>query len=812
MVRFFATLIILIVASLTTHAEDLITLSSDKAGYVLGERAFLKVKINSQPLNPDNEYYFQSTFQDEGQKIVMLSDTEAFAVSNPLDDFSSKIWEVSLYIQNKKRAEEYNATIAFFRQKNLEIDEKLNKETSQSNRDILTQQKIRNEQIIVNSQAKLQAGRTFLQTKTLILTLDTLSPILKKSFVDPTIEITPDDPSKVYDLGEVAKFNVAISNATTDTELIVKGEVPTHQGRIPIILTKSTAANGSIDFTTATLNTGDEGRRKFIANVSYRSRSEAAYYRNIVIQSETRKGEYIILKSKTQDERKKAYYDMLIAELDRAIVYNNEKLHALLVKINDNSELAFRVRDPNLIIGFVLDVPTADLQEGSSTAKLKIKLNYEPDGNIFVDITPNQTPRIDIAWPSSLMFTPENWNEYQEVPIEAIADDYFEGTHSGEVTISSSGPDYDGLTAGPFSFNILDKQYSYVGLSLNSTSACAIKGKRLVCWGDGFDYVLGNGSQNTLSVPTVVTNYNEITKIGSGYHHRCFINDGAAYCWGQNGKGQIGVGGYASHVTTPTLVPGLDSGVTDIAGGSYHTCAIKWGTVYCWGDNSTYQMGKGGSATYDTPQSVSLPITPVMLSIGANNTCAVSAAGTAYCWGEGVSGSMGMGNTATWINPTLSTHITGVISITSSPLMNVRCFNNGTRMKCVGSNGWRQIGNSAATANIYTVPQEVEIPSAPSSMASSGFAHVCGVFNGSAYCWGSVGLNMGLLGNGTAGGSATPQLVSNVVPPVSEISASTYQTCLTDQVGTKCWGSSTVLGDGSGQSSNIPVQILEPTL
>jgi alpha-tubulin suppressor-like RCC1 family protein len=58
-----------------------------------------------------------------------------------------------------------------------------------------------------------------------------------------------------------------------------------------------------------------------------------------------------------------------------------------------------------------------------------------------------------------------------------------------------------------------------------------------------------------------------------GGHTRAVIKDGSAHCWGDNSKGQLGIGSVSDDMLTPTKVVGLDS-VTSIATGLVHTCAV----------------------------------------------------------------------------------------------------------------------------------------------------------------------------------------------------------------------------------------------
>ena len=108
------------------------------------------------------------------------------------------------------------------------------------------------------------------------------------------------------------------------------------------------------------------------------------------------------------------------------------------------------------------------------------------------------------------------------------------------------------------------------------------------------------------------------TEIASGLDHTCVIvSGGAAKCWGNNLGGQLG-NGTASHCDpsegvymcgppSPVSVPGL-TGLTSIAGGSYHTCALAAdGAGYCWGAGSAGQLGNGTTTQSLSPVPVTWP-------------------------------------------------------------------------------------------------------------------------------------------------------------------------------------------------------------
>ncbi len=177
------------------------------------------------------------------------------------------------------------------------------------------------------------------------------------------------------------------------------------------------------------------------------------------------------------------------------------------------------------------------------------------------------------------------------------------------------------------------------------------------CWGNNFWGQLGTGGVTQVppygaNVPTLVSGGLVLSSVAAGQVHTCALDAvGAAYCWGFNRFGQVGNGSdtpdYPHSVVSPTAVSGGLS-FTAISGGSQHTCALSSaGAAWCWGNNRSGELGVG---TYPDPVSVAAPVVTIgndvwaAVDAGLAHTCGITIAGIGKCWGFNGSGELGSGS------------------------------------------------------------------------------------------------------------------------------------------------------------------------
>jgi alpha-tubulin suppressor-like RCC1 family protein len=135
-----------------------------------------------------------------------------------------------------------------------------------------------------------------------------------------------------------------------------------------------------------------------------------------------------------------------------------------------------------------------------------------------------------------------------------------------------------------------------VQLSTQHNTTCAgLAGGTVQCAGLNTEGMLGNGNtsiaQSAIPV-TVGANgvAQQLYNVSVGREHACALGPtGAAFCWGNGKKGQLGNGASVSSPVPVAVVGGRT--YRAIAAGGSHTCAITATEIFCWGDNFYSQLG-----------------------------------------------------------------------------------------------------------------------------------------------------------------------------------------------------------------------------
>jgi alpha-tubulin suppressor-like RCC1 family protein len=317
----------------------------------------------------------------------------------------------------------------------------------------------------------------------------------------------------------------------------------------------------------------------------------------------------------------------------------------------------------------------------------------------------------------------------------------------------------------------------------------------------------------------------------------CFCQSARAqssvWAWGDNQYGELGNGTYTTS-STPVQVLGTGgvgdlTGVTALAGGIWHSLALKNdGTVWAWGDNQYGELGNGTYTTtspygIDTPEMVSGLTGITAIAIGEIDNLALKSDGTVWAWGYNGYGDLGNGTYTSSKTPVQVLgpggvgFLTGVTALAGGGYSKMALKSDGT-VWAWGYNSYGELGNGTYTNSNTPVqvlgPSGVGYLSGVTAIAGGEASNLALKSNGTVWAWGDGG--NGELGNGTF--TSTINTPVQVLGPggagsltgVTAIAeGSLLSLALTSNGTVLAWGYSGYgqLGNGTDTDSNTPVEV-----
>jgi len=363
----------------------------------------------------------------------------------------------------------------------------------------------------------------------------------------------------------------------------------------------------------------------------------------------------------------------------------------------------------------------------------------------------------------------------------------------------------------------------YTQVVVGGVHTCALASNGLTyCWGAGA--AIGGGSVFQSSTPVRVVRNLRFVQISAGSEHTCGVTaDNRAYCWGENFLGQIGDGTHENSRSAPVLVAGGHR-FRQVRAGGHHTCAIDLdGKLFCWGDNLRGELGVGDLADRLVPTRVLGGLTVQRVIAGYEHNCAVTAAGKGYCWGRNLEGELGNNSTVSRPRPV---PVSGGLSFKQivAGSQHTCAVTTASKAYCWGAVSDYNNGELGTGGFVGSLVPVAVAGTRQWRQVNAGYFHTCGVTLANvAFCW---GFNFhGQNGDGTNTGTESPtRVVGNI--PFLGIAVGVYDpspfatsfiaihTCgITTDGRVFCWGGNAdgQFGIGTRNSSLTPVEALPPT-
>lgn len=334
------------------------------------------------------------------------------------------------------------------------------------------------------------------------------------------------------------------------------------------------------------------------------------------------------------------------------------------------------------------------------------------------------------------------------------------------------------------------------------------------CWGDNGYGQLGNGGTSRSLLPVNVAGGLTFAQVSAGLFHTCGIAlpNRDVYCWGRNSKRQLGSGSGNQQSFSLSPVRVVNSlQATSISTDGEHTCVVTGASeVWCWGSNENNGLGTGNGGDlfqYDgTPKREAARLQFSQVSAGTTHTCAQTLGGQGYCWGTNRYAE----STGAFTNSQLSL-ATGLgprqwyqVSAGESISCGISRGADDRQIFCWGRADYGASGLGRNFGSISSSAQGIStpVPNIPFNTVSAGGDAVCAIAtNGEMYCWGGLGFSGSSI---RVYQSPTPLAAGLTFESVDAGSA--HHCAISTDKDAYCWGDNSYgqLGTGLTTSSQFP--------
>ena len=290
----------------------------------------------------------------------------------------------------------------------------------------------------------------------------------------------------------------------------------------------------------------------------------------------------------------------------------------------------------------------------------------------------------------------------------------------------------------------LGKDHTAKAIAIGSEHTCAIlDDDSLKCWGRNIEGQMGLGHKQEQLSPTAIDlgDNHTVKFLSAGENYTCAIlDDDSLKCWGNNKKGQLGLGNKKEQLSPTAIDLGKGHTAKAIATGSEHACAIlDDDSLKCWGRNSHGQLGLGHENPQTSPATVDLGNNHTAKAItgGYRHTCAILDDDSLKCWGRNDEGQLGLGNKDKQSSPTavdLGDHHSAKVVVAGA--LHSCAILDDDSLKCWGDNSKGGLGLGNTKKHISPVQVDWD-KGYGTKVVSIGPFHTCAISSrGRVKCWG----------------------------------------------------------------------------
>ena len=274
---------------------------------------------------------------------------------------------------------------------------------------------------------------------------------------------------------------------------------------------------------------------------------------------------------------------------------------------------------------------------------------------------------------------------------------------------------------------------NWKSVSCGSVITTAIKTDgTLWCWGSNTNGGLGDNTivKKSSPVQTIAFGINW-KQVSCGYAYTaCIKTDGTLWCWGLNSSGQLGDNS-ATKRSSPVQTIALGKNWKQVACGGSNTAAIKTdGTLWCWGYNTFGSLGDNTNTNRSSPiQTITYGTNWKSVSCGVYHTAAIKTDGTLWTWGYNFYGELGDNTTTQRTSPVQTiTFDTNWKQVSCGNGVTAAIKTDGTLWSW-GNNDNGQLGNQSSVTR-RSSPVQTTAYGTNWKQVACGYYHTVAVTNG----------------------------------------------------------------------------------